>query len=158
MSLSIKELNYDNLNDLRKLESALKNWFANPKELNFTDSEMRYPFDMKKWTNINYKINKIQTLVLTKDDWIIGYVGVKFLEKDRKAHIAQIFIDPNHRGNGYRNKIINYIQDLPFKNKIETITITAMKKDKSSRELYINSGFAEKEKSGNRISLEKDIR
>ena len=82
MSLSIKELNYDNLNDLRKLESALKNWFTDPKELNFTDSEMRYPFDMKKWININYKINKIQTLVLTKDDWIIGYVGVKFLEKD----------------------------------------------------------------------------
>jgi len=158
VSLSIKELNYDNLNDLRKLESALKNWFANPKELNFTDSEMRYPFDMKKWININYKINKIQTVVLTKDDWIIGYVGVKFLEKDRKAHIAQIFIDPNHRGNGYRNKIINYIQDLPVKNKIETITITAMKKDKSSRELYIDSGFVEKEKSGNRVYLEKDIR
>ena len=158
MSLSIKELNYDNLNDLRKLESALKNWFTDPKELNFTDSEMRYPFDMKKWININYKINKIQTVVLTKDDWIIGYVGVKFLEKDRKAHIAQIFLDPNHRGNGYRNKIINYIQDLSVKNKIKTITITAMNKDKSSRELYINSGFVEKEESGNRIYLEKDIR
>ena len=52
MSLSIKELNYDNLDELRKLESALKNWFANPKELNFTDSEMRFPFDMKKWINI----------------------------------------------------------------------------------------------------------
>ena len=158
MSLSIKELNYDNLNDLRKLESALKNWFTDPKELNFTDSEMRYPFDMKKWININYKINKIQTVVLTKDDWIIGYGGVKFLEKDSKAHIAQIFVDPNHRGNGYRNKIINYIQDLSVKNKIKTITITAMKKDKSSRELYINSGFVEKEKSGNRVYLEKDIR
>ena len=158
MSLSIKELNYDNLNDLRKLESALKNWFTDPKELNFTDSEMRYPFDMKKWININYKINKIKTVVLTKDDWIIGYGGVKFVEKDRKAHIAQIFIDPNHRGNGYRNKIINYIQDLSVKNKIKTLTITAMKKDKSSRELYVNSGFVENEKSGNRISLEKDIR
>ena len=37
MSLSIKELKYDNLNELRKFESALKNWFVNPKELNFTD-------------------------------------------------------------------------------------------------------------------------
>ena len=158
MSLSIKELNYDNLNDLRKLESALKNWFTDPKELNFTDSEMRYPFDMKKWININYKINKIQTVVLTKDDWIIGYCGVKFLEKDSKAHIAQIFLDPSHRGNGYRNKIIDYIKYLSVKKKIKTLTITAMKKDKSSRELYINSGFAEKEESGNRIFLEKDLR
>ena len=158
MSLSIKELKYDNLNELRKFESALKNWFVNPKELNFTDSEMRYPFDMKKWININYKINKIQTVVLSKDNWIIGYGGVKFSYKNRIAHIAQIYLDPEHRGNGYRNKIIEYIQDLSVKNKIKTITITAMNKDKSSRELYINSGFVEKEESGNRIFLEKDLR
>ena len=157
MSLSTKELNYDNLDELRKLESALKNWFANPKELNFTDSEMRFPFDMKKWINVNYKLNKIQTVVLSKDDWIIGYGGVKFINKGGRAHIAQIYLDLEQRGNGYRNKIINYIQDLSVKNKLKTVAITAMKKDKSSRELYRHLGFVEKEKSGNRISLEKDI-
>ena len=62
MSLSIRELNYDNLDELRKLESALKNWFANPKELNFTASEMQYPFDMKKWININYRLNIIKAI------------------------------------------------------------------------------------------------
>lgn len=157
MSLSIKELNYDNLDELRKLESALKNWFANPKELNFTDSEMRYPFDMKKWININYKINKIQTVVLSKDNWIIGYGGVKFSYKNRIAHIAQIYLDPEHRGNGYRNKIIEYIQDFSVQNKIKTLTITAMKKDEYSRELYLDLGFIESDKSGNRISLKKEI-
>ena len=158
MSFSIKELNYNNLDELRKLESALKNWFANPKELNFTDSEMRYPFDMKKWINVNYKLNKIQTVVLSKDNWIIGYGGVKFINKGNRAHIAQIYLDLEQRGNGYRNKIINYIQDLCVKNKIKTLTITAMKKDKSSRELYRHLGFVENEESGNKISLEKDIR
>ena len=59
MSLTIKEINYDNLDDLKKLESALKYWFTNPKELNFTDPNMQYPFDMKKWININYKLNQI---------------------------------------------------------------------------------------------------
>ena len=101
MSLSIKELNYNNLDELKKLESALKNWFANPKELNFTDSEMRYPFDMKKWINFNYILNKIQTVVLSKDNCIIGYGGVKFMDKDNRAHIAQIFLDLEQRGNGY---------------------------------------------------------
>ena len=62
MSLTFKEINYDNLDDLKKLESALKNWFTNPKELNFTDPSMQYPFDMKKWININYKLNQIETL------------------------------------------------------------------------------------------------
>ena len=155
MSLSIKELNYDNLNDLRKLESALKNWFANPKELNFTDSEMRYPFDMKKWININYKINKIQTVVLTKEDWIIGYGGVKFVEKDFKAHIAQIFLDPEHRGNGYRNKIVEYIEDIAATNKVKTLTINAMKKDFYSRKLLQKLGYHEIKNSGNVIFFEK---
>ena len=155
MSLAIKELNYDNLNDLRKLESALKNWFANPKELNFTDSEMRYPFDMKKWININFKINKIQTVVLTKDEWIIGYGGVKFVEKDCRAHIAQIFLDQEFRGNGYRYKIIEYIEDLAAKNKVKTLTINAMKKDKNSRELFQTLGYRKKNNSGNVIILEK---
>ena len=61
MSLSIKELNYDNLKELRRLESALKNWFANPKELNFTDSEMRYPFDMKKWINKSFASHVLES-------------------------------------------------------------------------------------------------
>ena len=157
MSLTIKELNYDNLNDLRKLESALKNWFTNPKELNFTDSDMRFPFDMKKWININYRLNKIQTVVLTKDDWIIGYGGVKFVEKDSRAHIAQIFLDPKHRGNGYRNKIIEHIEGLSIKNEFKTLTITAMKKDKSAQKLYQELGFVENIESGNKISMEKEI-
>ena len=157
MSLSIKELNYDNLDELKKLESALKNWFANPKELNFTDSEMRYPFDMKKWININYKLNKIQTVVLSKDNWIIGYGGVRYIEKNKRAHLAQIYLDTEHRGNGYRNKIIKYIEDLSVKNKFKTLTITAMKKDKSSRKLYHDLGFIESEKTGNKISMEKEI-
>tara|TARA_B100001113_G_scaffold151104_1_gene123893 strand:- start:217 stop:693 length:477 start_codon:yes stop_codon:yes gene_type:complete len=155
VSLSIKELNYDNLNDLRKLESALKNWFTDPKELNFTDSEMRYPFDMKKWININYKINKIKTVVLTKDDWIIGYGGVKFVEKDSKAHITQIFLDPEYRGNGYRNKIIEHLEDLASTNKVKTLTINAMKKDIYSRRVFQTLGYNEIKNSGNIIFFEK---
>ena len=73
---------------------------------------------MKKWINVNYKLNKIQTVVLSKDNWIIGYGGVKFINKGNRAHIAQIYLDLELRGNGYRNIIINYIQDLCVKNKI----------------------------------------
>ena len=157
MSLSIKELNYDNLDELRKLESALKNWFANPKELNFTASEMQYPFDMKKWININYRLNKIQTVVLWKDSWIIGYGGVKFLEKNSRAHIAQIYLDPKNRGKSFRKKIINYIENISTKNKKNTLSITAMKKDASAIELYQSLGFEEIEISGNKITMEKKI-
>ena len=157
MSLSIKELNYDNLDELRKLESALKSWFANPKELNFTDSEMRYPFDMKKWINVNYKLNKIQTVMLSKDNWIIGYGGVKFIEKNNLAHIAQIFLDLSHRGNGYRAKNIDYIENISINNELSDLTITVMKKDKTAQDLYKNIGFVEMEKLGNKLSMIKKI-
>lgn len=157
MSLSIKELNHNNLDELRKLESALKNWFANPKELNFTDSEMRYPFDMKKWINVNYKLNKIQTVMLSKDNWIIGYGGVKFIEKNNLAHIAQIFLDPDYRGKGYRGKIIDYIENMSINNKLNALTITVMKKDKTAQDLYKNMGFVEMEELGNKLSMIKKI-
>ena len=155
MSLTIKEINYDNLDDLKKLESALKNWFANPKELNFTDPNMQYPFDMKKWIQINYKLNQIQTIILSDDDWIIGFGGVKFFEKADKAHIAQIYLDSNHRGKGYRKKIIDYIEDLSIKNNAKTLSISAMKKDISARALYESIGYQEVNNKGNIITLEK---
>jgi GNAT superfamily N-acetyltransferase len=155
VSLRIKEINYDNLDDLKKLESALKNWFANPKELNFTDPNMQYPFDMKKWININYKLNQIQTIVLSEDDWIIGFGGLKFFEKSNRAHIAQVYLDSNQRGKGYRKKMINYIEDLATRNKVGSLTVNAMKKDISARALYESVGYQEVNNKGNVITLEK---
>ena len=155
MSLTFKEINYDNLDDLKKLESALKNWFTNPKDLNFTDPSMQYPFDMKKWININYKLNKIETIALSKDNWIIGFGGVKFFEKSNRAHIAQIYLDSDHRGKGYKKQMIDYIEDLCGRKNVKTFSISAMKKDMSARNLYESIGYQEVSVKGNVITLEK---
>ena len=157
MSLTIKQINYDNLDDLKKLESALKNWFTNPKELNFTDPNMQYPFDMKKWININYKLNKIETIALSKDNWIIGFGGVKFFERSNRAHIAQIYLDLDHRGKGYKKQMIDYIEDLGAKKNVKTLSISAMKKDISARTLYESIDYQEVDTKGNVITLEKTI-
>ena len=157
MSLTIKEINYDNLDDLKKLESALKNWFTNPKELNFTDPNMQYPFDMKKWININYKLNQIETIALSKDNWIIGFGGVKFFEKSNRAHITQIYLDSGHRGKGYKKQMIDYIEDLGAKKNVKTLSISAMKKDISARTLYESIDYQEVDTKGNVITLEKTI-
>ena len=157
MSLTIKQINYDNLDDLKKLESALKNWFTNPKELNFTDPNMQYPFDMKKWININYKLNKIETIALSKDNWIIGFGGVKFFERSNRAHIAQIYLDLDHRGKGYKKQMIDYIEDLGAKKNVKTLSLSAMKKDISARTLYESIDYQEVDTKGNVITLEKTI-
>mgnify|MGYP001470058883 FL=1 len=155
MSLLIKEIDYQNSKDISKLESALKNWFSNPKDLNFADPDSKYPFDMKKWINVNYKINKIRTVALYKDEWIIGFAGIKFLDESNIAHISQIYIDKDRRGEDCKEFLIKEIEKIAIKENVNKLIITAMRKDELSQELYKKLRFKEIGIVGNKINFEK---
>ena len=157
MSLIIKEIDYQNSKDIYKLESALKNWFSNPKDLNFADPDSKYPFDMKKWINVNYKINKIRTVALYKDEWIIGFAGIKFLDESNIAHISQIYVEKELKGNGYKELLIKEIEQISIKENINKLIITAMKKDESAQELFRKLSFKQAKITGNKISFEKTL-
>ena len=157
MSLIIKEIDYQNSKDISKLESALKNWFSNPKDLNFADPDSKYPFDMKKWINVNYKINKIRTVALYKDDWIIGFAGIKFLDDSDKAHIAQFYLDKESEGMGHKESLIKEIEQMAIKENVNKLIITAMKKDELAQNLYKRLNFKETKKTGNKLNFEKEI-
>ena len=157
MSLIIKEIDYQNSKDISKLESALKNWFSNPKDLNFADPDSKYPFDMKKWINVNYKINKIRTVALYKDEWIIGFAGIKFLDDSDKAHIAQFYLDKESEGNGHKESLIKEIEQMAIKENVNKLIITAMKKDELAQNLYRRLNFKETKKTGNKLNFEKEI-
>ena len=157
MSLIIKEIDYQNSKDISKLESALKNWFSNPKDLNFADPDSKYPFDMKKWINVNYKINKIRTVALYKDEWIIGFAGIKFLGDLDKAHIAQIYLDKEREGMGHKEFLIKEIEQMAIKENVYKLTITAMKKDELAQNLYKRLNFKETKKTGNKLNFEKKL-
>ena len=155
MSLIIKEIDYQNSKDISKLESALKNWFSNPKDLNFADPDSKYPFDMKKWINVNYKINKIRTVALYKDEWIIGFAGIKFLDESNIAHISQIYIDKDRRGEDCKEFLIKEIEKIAIKENVNKLIITAMRKDELSQEVYKKLRFKEIGIVGNKINFEK---
>ena len=157
MSLLIKEIDYQNSKDISKLESALKNWFSNPKDLNFADPDSKYPFDMKKWINVNYKINKIRTVALYKDEWIIGFAGIKFLDDSDKAHIAQFYLDKESEGMGHKESLIKEIEQMAIKENVNKLIITAMKKDELAQNLYRRLNFKETKKTGNKLNFEKEI-
>ena len=157
MSLIIKEIDYQNSKDISKLESALKNWFSNPKDLNFADPDSKYPFDMKKWINVNYKINKIRTVALYKDEWIIGFAGIKFLDDSDKAHIAQFYLDKDSEGMGHKESLIKEIEQMAIKENVNKLIITAMKKDELAQNLYRRLNFKETKKTGNKLNFEKEI-
>ena len=155
MSLIIKEIDYQNSKDISKLESALKNWFSNPKDLNFADPDSKYPFDMKKWIKVNFKINNIRTIALYKDEWIIGFAGIKFIDNSNKAHIAQIYIDKDRRGEDCKEFLIKEIEKIAIKENVNKLIITAMRKDELSQELYKKLRFKEIGIVGNKINFEK---
>jgi|TARA_B000000557_G_scaffold211502_1_gene177549 ribosomal protein S18 acetylase RimI-like enzyme len=157
VSLIIKEIDYQNSKDISKLESALKNWFSNPKDLNFADPDSKYPFDMKKWINVNYKINKIRTVALYKDEWIIGFAGIKFLDDSDKAHIAQFYLDKESEGMGHKESLIKEIEQMAIKENVNKLIITAMKKDELAQNLYKRLNFKETKKTGNKLNFEKEI-
>ena len=157
MSLIIKEIDYQNSKDISKLESALKNWFSNPKDLNFADPDSKYPFDMKKWINVNYKINKIRTVALYKDEWIIGFAGIKFLDDSDKAHIAQFYLDKESEGMGHKESLIKEIEQMAIKENVNKLIITAMKKDELAQNLYKRLNFKQTKKTGNKLNFEKEI-
>ena len=157
MSLTIKEIDYENSKDLSKLESALKNWFSNPKDLNFADPNTQYPFDMKKWTRVNHKLNKIKTLAALKNEWIVGFIGIKVFEDLSLAQITQIYVDDEHKGKGYKEILIKNVEEKIFKQNIDKLTITSMKKDGSAQLLYKKLSFKEVGVSGNKINFEKKL-
>ncbi len=157
MSLTIKEIDYENSKDLSKLESALKNWFSNPKDLNFADPNTQYPFDMKKWTRVNHKLNKIKTLAALKNEWIVGFIGIKVFEDLSLAHITQIYVDDEHKGKGYKEILIKNVEKKIFRQNIDKLTITSMKKDDSAQLLYKKLSFKEVGVSGNKINFEKKL-
>tara|TARA_A100001037_G_C14814257_1_gene484703 strand:+ start:107 stop:583 length:477 start_codon:yes stop_codon:yes gene_type:complete len=157
VSLTIKEIDYENSKDLSKLESALKNWFSNPKDLNFADPNTQYPFDMKKWTRVNHKLNKIKTLAALKNEWIVGFIGIKVFEDLSLAHITQIYVDDEHKGKGYKEILIKNVEKKIFRQNIDKLTITSMKKDDSAQLLYKKLSFKEVGVSGNKINFEKKL-
>ncbi|MEL1228702.1 MAG: GNAT family N-acetyltransferase, partial [Candidatus Neomarinimicrobiota bacterium] len=113
------------------------------------------PFDMKKWINVNFKINKIRTFALYKDEWIIGFAGIKFIDNSNKAHIAQIYIDKDRRGEDCKEFLIKEIEKIAIKENVNKLIITAMRKDELSQELYKRLRFKEIGILGNKINFEK---
>ena len=99
-----------------------------------------------------------------KDDFTIVITIVvaipkttKFFEKSNRAHIAQIYLDADHRGKGYKKQMIDYIEDLGAKKNVKTLSLSAMKKDISARTLYESIDYQEVDIKGNVITLEKTI-
>ena len=102
-------------------------------------------------------MNKIKTLAALKNEWIVGFIGIKVFEDLSLAHITQIYVDDEHKGKGYKEILIKNVEKKIFKQNIDRLTITSMKKDDSAQLLYKKLSFKEVGVSGNKINFEKKL-
>ena len=140
MSIKIEKISYNNSKDRQVLKTILSKWFENPKELNWTDPRLNYPFNFNKWVELTYNDYNVKSFALKEDNWVIG-IGNIILNKNTKfAHALHIFIDSEYRNRGLGTKMLQYLEALAKDDKMTTITINVMPKNKPALKLYEKMG------------------
>ena len=143
MSITIKNISYQNKKDARILETVLKNWFKDPKELNLTSPNMSYPFKFKKWLMLTDTDQEIHSFVMKSEDWIIGMGSLRIIPDTKRAHAYHIFIDPEYRQKGLAEKMVRQLESLGRSEKMEVMTLRVVPKNKPAIKLYKKLGFEE---------------
>jgi ribosomal protein S18 acetylase RimI-like enzyme len=136
----VKEINYLNSDDNRKMNSICRFWFSEPKTLNLTSPSMTYPFQFKKWAEFYQKNDaNVFSYTVQKDEWIIGHGSIKI--KKNVGHIFHIIIDSNYRRKGLASKLINELRKKGGDKGVELFTLNVDKKNLAAFYLYEKLGF-----------------
>ena len=143
MAITIEKISYQNKKDARILETVLKNWFKDPKELNLTSPNMFYPFNFKKWITLTYANQEIHSFAIKSDDWIIGIGNLMIIPETKRAHALHIFIDPDYRQQGLTEKMVRHLESFGRSEKMKVKTLRVVPKNKPAIKLYKKLGFEE---------------
>jgi len=153
---TLEEISYSRKEDCRIMEAVLKNWFQSPKALNFVSPNLSFPFKFKKWVSVNYAdmVDKITTIVLKQDDWIIGHISMRVIEDN--AHLFHLFIAPSNRKCGLATKLVNTIENQGKIFGCKTFSINVIPKNNFAKKLYEKLGYKETQQSKSKwIKMEK---
>ena len=142
MSIKIKKIDFKNKNDSRIIESALNNWFKDPKELNLFEPRLHYPFNFKKWKAIVYKSSNTENFTLIKNKWVIGIGNILFNTDLKSAQIMHIYIDDNYRRKGFATNIIQYLEKIANNNKMKILTMRIMPNNEPAKSLFTKLDFS----------------
>ena len=149
MEYTLEEISYSRKEDRRIMESVLKNWLADPKALNFFSPESKYPFKFKKWVQLHYSKNNINTtiIVLKHNEWVIGHVSLK--TKNERTELLHLFVDSKYRRRGLGLRLLKETESYIVDSKIESITAKVQKKNIVLRKILERSGYKYKNSNQN---------
>ncbi|MGY0374398.1 ribosomal protein S18-alanine N-acetyltransferase [Clostridium sp. JNZ J1-5] len=80
-------------------------------------------------------------IIVKKDDIVIGYAGIWIIIDE--AHITNIAVDPDFRGIGAGNVLIENIIDICKELEIPSITLEVRETNTVAKNLYKKYGFIE---------------
>ena len=99
MNIEVKKINIHKEKNLKLIENILKNWFTNPKNLNFSEPHIKYPFSFRKWVKKFYQFDRFQGFFLIKKDWIVSFIIIEYLSLGN-IEIKHISCKPNYNERG----------------------------------------------------------
>ena len=146
---TLEEISYSRKEDRRIMESVLKNWLVDPKALNFFSPDSKYPFKFKKWVQLHYMKNNINTttIVLKYNEWVIGHVSLK--TKKERTEILHLFVDSKYRKKGLGSILLKEIENYRNDLKIDSIAAKVQKKNIAFKKVLERSGYRYKNSNQN---------
>ena len=144
MNIEVKKINIHREKNLKLIENILKNWFTNPKNLNFSEPHIKYPFSFKKWIKKFYQFNRFQGFFLIKKDWIVSFVIIEYLSRGN-IEIKHISCKPNYIERG--KNLVYFIDNFLIKSNeksLSQIIIKVVKNDNILAEALLENGFTKK--------------
>lgn len=153
MEFTIQTISYDNPADRRILKACLSRWFENPKDLNFTDPILKFPFRFSTWVKRVYEKPGITTFVAVKEDWIVGHLSLMISRPILFGHLFHLFVDRNFLQKGIGTAMITHTESFASSEKVSGLTLNVVKKNKAGIRLYENLGYemTDKTESGSLI-------
>ena len=144
MNIEVKKINIHRKKNLKLIENILKNWFTNPKNLNFSEPHIKYPFSFKKWIKKFYQLERFQGFFLINKDWIISFIVIEYLSQ-KKIEIKHTSFKPNYKERG-KNLIffIKYFLKNFDKKSLNQIIIKVVKNDNILVKELLENGFNRK--------------
>ena len=143
---TLEEISYSRKEDCRIMEAVLREWFKNPKILNFVDPTLSYPFQFKKWAKLKYTSGQdiLRTIVLKKGNWIIGHLSLCLDEG--YAHMFHLFIDSDYRRKGLGKRMVLDMENYASKIGYKTFRLNILLKNNAALQLYDSLGYEKEEK------------
>jgi len=157
INLIFKEIDFSSNDDLKKLDSIFRNWFSNPKTLNFVSPKTVYPFQMKEWIKKKYseRVNNVISITVSKKSWVVGFGSISIYEET--AQLFHMIVDEKYRGLGIGFSILGELERIGMKKNQNTFTLNVQKKNQLAINFYKKFGYKKVKETSKFIKMNKTI-